>query len=166
MTLRLVAFLVIGVLQAQAPQSEPVAVFLGPIPSAEGFVVGTNRFQDSYRDLRDELKKNADFRQTIRLVATPEEAQLIVEIVDRGLADTGMRTGTAVATGPNTAVANTVPVRAKQLGARLAVRGSNYRLDIDGAAGIRLRTYRNQARNVLRQVVDWVNANRAKLVTQ
>jgi len=34
--------------------------------------------------------------------------------------------------------------------------------DIDGAAGVRLKTYRNQARNVLKQVVDWVNANRAQ----
>ena len=91
---------------------------------------------------------------------------MIVEIADRRLVDTGFRTGSAVATGPTSAVGTSAPVRAKQLFARLAVRGTDYRLDIDGAAGIRLRTFRNQAKNVLQQVVDWVKANRGKLVGQ
>jgi hypothetical protein len=140
-----------------------VPIFLGPIPSPEGFVAATDRFRDSYDDLRDELRKSRDFQRVIRFVSDASDASLILEVSDRGLVDTGLRTGTGVATGPSTAVGTSVPVRAKQLVVRLSVRGTDYRVEIDGAAGIRLKTYRNQAKNVLRQVVDWVNANRARL---
>ncbi|MBY0497367.1 MAG: hypothetical protein K2Y23_24460 [Cyanobacteria bacterium] len=144
---------------------EPVAVYLGPIPSPEGFVASSEAFKDSYKDLREELRKNRDFQKVIELVSDPDQARLVIEVVDRGLVDTGMRTGNAVATGPTTAVGTSVPVRTKQL-ARLAVRGTTYAIDIDGAAGIRLRTYRSQAKNVLQQVIDWVEANRDKLRLQ
>lgn len=163
-----VALLAIALAASQAPSnSVPVTVFLGPIPSSEGFVSGaTQRFADSYKDLREEYLNAQEFRLAITLVDDPSKAQLILEVTDRGLVDIGARTGTVVATGPNTATGTLVPIRAKYLGARLAVRGSSYRLDIDGMAGVRLRTYRNQAKNVLRQLVDWVHANRAMLATQ
>lgn len=161
-----ITLLMFALLQAQHAHSEPVPIFFGPIPSVEGFIASTRGVEDSYRDLREEFERNVQFKETIRVVSDPSEARLILEITARGLADTGARTGTAVATGRSTAVGSTAPVRTRQLWARLAVGGTSFRLDIDGAAGIRLRTYRNQAKNVLRQVVDWVEANRSMLANQ
>ena len=163
-----VALLTLALGASQAPSdSVPVTVFLGPIPSPEGFVSGaTQRFADSYKDLREEYLNEAEFRRAITLVDDPSKAQLILEVTDRGRVGIGAHAGTVVATGPNTATGTLVPIRAKYLGARLVVRGSSYRLDIDGMAGVHLRTYRNQAKNVLRQVVEWTDANRTLLRTQ
>jgi hypothetical protein len=140
-----------------------VGVFLAPIPSAEGFLTAALGFEDSYRDLREEFRKNGSFQQVIRLVANPGEASVLVEVANRGLTDSGVRTGTATATSGATVVGTSVPILRKQLFARLAVSGSDYRLEIDGAAGLRRTTFRNQAKNVLQQVVDWVKANRSRL---
>ena len=149
--------------QSSSRQPEVVAVFLGPIPSADGFVATPPGLDDSYRDIREEFRKNRSFQQVIRLVADPEQATVMVELVGRGVTDTGIRTGTATATSGTTAVGTTVPVLRKQLFARLAVKGSDYRLEIDGAAGLRRTTFRNEATNVLQQVVDWVKSNRSRL---
>lgn len=163
----LTLFAIVSTLQAASLTAEPVPVFLGPIPSAEGFVAATSeQLRDSYEDLREELAKNREFQKSIRLVSDPSQAALILEVTDRGLIDTGVRSGSAVQTGPTTAVGTSVPIRGKQLFARLAVRGTDYRLEIDGGAGIRLRTFRNQAKNILQQVVDWVKANRATLLAR
>ncbi len=151
------------VVQTSGQEWRPVTVFLGPIPSSEGFVATGPRLDDSYRDLREEFAKNRSFHQVIRLVASPDEAELLVEVVSRGLTDTGVRTGTATATSDTTAVGTTIPILRKRLVARLAVKGSQYRLEIDGAAGLRRITFRNQTKNVLQQVVNWVKANRFKL---
>ena len=102
---------IIGLLQA-TNASLPIPVFLGPVPSAEDFVAPSDRFRDSYEDLREELGKNRDFQKVIRLASDPSEALLILEVTDRGLIDTGIRTGNAVATGPTTAVGTSAPVRA------------------------------------------------------
>jgi hypothetical protein len=149
----------------QAAKPELVAVFLGPIPNAEGFVTAPSRLDDSYKDLRDEFRKGRPFQQVIRLVETRDEAQLVVEVSDRGRVDVGMRAGTATTNG-STTTGMSAPMLKKQLFARLAVTGSDYRLEIDGAAGLKLVTFRNQAKNVLQQIVDWVKANRAKLVAK
>lgn len=162
----LILALILAGVQSAGQQRRTVAVFLGPIPSAEGFVATAPRFDHSYRDLRDEFKKNRAFQQAIRLVTNPDEAELLVEVADRGLTDSGVRTGTATATSGTTAVGTSIPVLRKRLFARLAVKGSGYRLEIDGAAGLRRTTFRNQAKNVLQQVVDWVKANRSKLGTE
>lgn len=151
------------VVQSPADKVPTVAVFLGPIPSSEGFVATAPGFDDSYRDLREEFRKNKSFQQVIRLVDSPDEAELIIEITGRGLTDSGIRTGSATATSGTTAVGTSIPVLEKRLRARLAVQSSDYRLEIDGAAGLRRITFRNQAKNVLQQVVDWVKANRSKL---
>jgi hypothetical protein len=97
------------------------------------------------------------------LVANQDEASVLVEVANRGLTDSGVRTGTATATSGTTAVGTSVPVLRKQLFARLAVKGSDYRLEINGTAGLRRTTFRNQAKNVLQQIVDWVKANRSRL---
>ena len=65
MTLLAVAAIV-GLLQAPVATSEQVPVFLGPIPSAEGFIAGTNKFKDSYEDLREELRKNREFQKVLK----------------------------------------------------------------------------------------------------
>src|SRR5262249_13857198 len=67
---------IIGLLQA-SKVSLPIPVFLGPVPSAEGFVAPADRFRDSYQDVRDELGKNLDFQRVIRLVPDRSEAVLI-----------------------------------------------------------------------------------------
>ncbi len=149
--------------QQRATDPVPVPVFLGPLPSAEGFVQPVGRFADSYRDLREEFRKEKSFKSVIRLVEDPREAVLVIEVSDSNLKDTGIRTGNAVTTSPTTAVGISTPVMRKQLYARMTVMGSSYTLDIDGAAGLHRHTYRNEARNVIQQVVDWVNANRSKL---
>jgi hypothetical protein len=104
---------------------DQVPIFLGQIPSPEGFVAATDRFRDSYDDLRDELRKSRDFQRVVRFVSDASDASLILEVSDRGLVDTGLRTGSGVATGPSTAVGTSVPVRAKQLIVRLSVRGTD-----------------------------------------
>lgn len=156
---------IIGLVLAsvQAPDLSPVRVYLGPIPSVEGFVSSSARLEDSYRDMKSEIRKRAEFREAIQFVESVAEAQLIIEVTDRRRVDSGLRTSSAVATAPDSAIGTSVPVRTKQLYARLAVPGTDYRLDIDGAAGIRRKTYRNQAQNVLRQVAEWIQANRQRL---
>lgn len=155
--------IVLVLASGQAPNLYPVRVYLGPIPSVEGFVSTSARFEDSYKDIRSAISKRAEIREVIQLVESVAEAQLIIEVTDRRRVDTGLRTSSATATAPNTAVGTSLPVRTKQLYAQLAVPGTDYRLDIDGAAGVRLKTYRNQAQNVLRQVAEWIQANRQRI---
>lgn len=82
----------LAVAQPSGQQVDIIAVFLGPIPSSEGFVAAVPRLDDSYRDLSEEFKRNRSFQQVIRLVPTPEEADVLVEVTDRGLTDSGART--------------------------------------------------------------------------
>jgi len=146
MVASLILTLLLAVAQSPGSRPDTVAVYLGPIPTAEGFVAAAPRLDDSYRDLRDEFGKSRSFQQVIRLVANPDDADVLVEVSDRGLTDSGIRTGTSTATSGTTAVGTSVPVLRKQLFARLAVKGSDYRLEINGAAGLRRTTFRNQRR--------------------
>jgi hypothetical protein len=163
---RLILLATLCVAQARAAEPGTVPVFLGPVPSAEGFVQPAGRFADSYRDLREEFQKDKSFKSVIRLVEDAREAVLVIEVSDRSLKDTGIRTGNAVSTSNTTAVGTSRPVMLKQLYARMAVIGSSYTLEIDGAAGLHHHTYRNEAKNVIQQVVDWVKANRSKLIVK
>ncbi len=152
-------------LQTAPPEGAvPVKLFLGSIPSPEGFVHTNKAFWDSYRDLREQYRKDASFQKVLVLVDRIEEADLCLEIVDRGRKDTGSRRGTVTA-NPREHEADWVddPVQHKYLLARLTVIGSNYSVDLDGATGLLKRWYRNQAKNLLQQTVDWVQANRAVL---
>jgi len=158
------SILVMTLQPAQPSSPERVKLFLGAPPSAEGFTAANREFDESYRDIRGELGKEAAFQSELELVEIADEADLILEIVDRGLRDTGARTGTETVIAPDVIVGTSAPVRQKAVLARLAVRGTEYKIDLDGRQGIKLKmTYRNQAKSLLRQVVDWVRANRSAL---
>jgi len=163
MILTLLCWVVLAVTEAASGSLGPLKLYLGPIPSQEGFVAPIARYEDSYRDLREEYWGNKEFHEFFQLVTNVDEADLILEVIGRGLADSGLRTGNVVSTGPKTAVGTSVPVMKKQLFARLGVKGTSYTLDIDGAAGLRRFTYRNEAKNILRQLSEWAKANRSKV---
>jgi hypothetical protein len=150
-------------LHSEQPSPERIKLFLGALPSAEGFTAANREFGETYRDIRDEFSKEPAFQNELELVQTANEADLVLEIVDRGLRDTGARTSTGTVVGSTVIVGNSIPVRQKTVLAQLAVLGTAYKIDLDGRQGIKLVAYRNQAKNLLRQVVDWVHTNRGAL---
>jgi hypothetical protein len=154
--------LVIGQTSA-TPAQAPAKMYLGPLPSKEGFIPANKQFDESYRDIREEYQKDRGFQQALRLVDRPDDADVVLEIVDRGLRDTGIRSGSGTVIGGTTVVGSSAPVRQKWLFARLVVPGTDYVIELDGHAGIKLVNYRQQARNLLRQAVEWVKANRPAL---
>jgi len=163
MFLALLALLIMGQVPASSSLS-PVKVYLGAVPSKEGFVPPTNKdFEDSYRDIQAEYQKNTDFRREVELVGRIDEADIVIEIIGRGLRDTGSRAASGTVIGGTAVVGSSTPIRQKRVFAKLVVTGTGYVLELDGHSGIRLVNYRQQARNLLRQVVEWAKANRAAL---
>jgi hypothetical protein len=123
----------------QPPQAEKVKLFLGPVPASSGFINNTNRaFQDSYRDIEKAYRENEPFHNTVTLVQTATEAELVLEVTSRK---------------ENVWTGNT-------LTAKLSVVGSEYATELDGSAGLTRRGFQNMAKNLLRETVDWLKANR------
>lgn len=163
MFLALLALLILGQ-SAPSQPGGPVKLYLGAVPSKEGFVPAANKdFEDSYRDARAEYRKDTNFRRDVELVSNIDQADIVLEIVDRGLRDTGTRASSGTVIGGTTVLGSSTPVRQKRILARLVVIGTGYVLELDGQAGIKLVNYRQQARNLLRQVIEWVKANRPVL---
>ena len=154
--------LVIGQTSATPVQAQ-TKVYLGPLPSKEGFIPANSQFDESYRDIRREYQKDRGLQQVLRLVDRSDDADVVLEIVDRGLRDTGIRSGSGTVIGGTAVVGSSAPVRQKWLFARLVVPGTDYVVELDGHAGIKLVNYRQQARNLLRQAAEWVKANRLAL---
>jgi len=155
--------LLLVVIQASGtPEQTPARVYWGPLPSAEGFIRTNKEFEDSYRDIRNQHKGDRDIQQVLQLVDRWDEADVVLEIVDRGMRDTGIRSGSGAVIGTGV-VGSSTPIRQKWLLARLVVPGTDYVVELDGHAGITLVNYRQQAQNILRQTAEWVKANRSAL---
>jgi hypothetical protein len=122
-----------------------VALFLGPAAATDGFVSFSSGFSDSYRDLCEEYKGDRSFRSALTIVTDRNAADLILEITSR---DT---TGSF----PNAA-----------LRAVLLVVGDDTIAKLNGQAGVdwsayepRVSAWRLEANSLLRQTVNWIQAN-------
>jgi hypothetical protein len=120
--------------------TEKFRLFLGPSPSEDGFINTNKDFQDSYEDLAKEYESDKRFHSVMVLVTNRDEADLILEVTFRNRP---------------AFLANA------QLRATLSVVGSEFRVEMDGRTGQRNTRWSIQAKGLLRQTVDWINANRA-----
>ena len=127
--------------------SDKVRLYLGPAPSAEGFVNVNPEFAASYADLCAAYKKTPSFNSALAVVSNRDGADLVLELTYRGQP---MFSHNAL----------------EELRATLFVAGPGTRVALNGRTGIIKQGNSNesawpmQAARLLKQTVDWIGANR------
>lgn len=135
---------------------EPVRVFVGAAPDPSGFVTQQSKDAvDSAEDLRGFLKKH----RAVRLVASRDEAQVVVEVVGRGLQATGSATASTV-TGPFGAVSNARAEQRRVVAARVIV--GDRSTDIAGKPCGNCVTWRNAAQSLAGVIAEFIEDNRTR----
>jgi hypothetical protein len=153
--------------RAQCPGQGRTKLFLGPVPRNRGFTAPQPKdFLDSYRDIREQYAKKPEFQAELELVDRIDQADVALEIISRGDRDTGERSQapTVITHGkkssdPNLIVPGAVsPITENTLSARLVALKTKYSVDVDGR--VSKGSYRELAKDLLQQVVGWVQQNR------
>lgn len=127
-------------------QPAPVRVYVFTAADPSGFVDDAQRQrQDSVADVRKALAK----RRGIVVVDSREEAQLALEILDRGIARGGTYAGTSQYSA----------------GLRAAIHVGEYRTEI-AASGRPLEAWRTIAGRLADRLGDWLEENAAQITAK
>jgi hypothetical protein len=159
--MRLATILIAGLLMAATAHAHDlVRVYVKPVELAGGFTDDdTKQRQDSTVDLRKAL---AGKDKTLVLVASPDDAQVTIEVLDRGQ----VATDTTVVRRDIYGTIQGEHDRAKIVRVRLSV--GEYSTEIAGASeptpqfGSALTSWRGAAGAAAASVDRWIKANRAK----
>lgn len=152
----LLIFALFAFAQTLAPAGDPVRLYLGPVPDANGVIAPLPKsFKDSYADLRRVSSKAANLYSSARapvpftLVDEVSHADVILTVIQRGL-DT------------NADPAHELPT----LIARLTVRRTGDAEDFSGIArgATDRRRWTDQAEHIYRQVAGWADTNHEAIV--
>lgn len=150
MSVLIVALLFAAPLFAQGPLRIHVTV----AKSADGFVEGGTRVADTAKDIR-EILQDKDHREYVRLVDSPDAAELIYEVKFSGQVESGSTTelqrgifGGIVATSS----AKTLPA----VGVVLRVVGKEYRKEF---SHVQQLFWKDLAKRIVWQIDEWIVAN-------
>jgi hypothetical protein len=144
------------------PKPVPIPVcFIQPTPP-EGFVdAELKQRQDSYKDVLNELTKMEKDGEIV-FVEAPEQAKIVLEILDRGSEDSGSR---RVTRGALTGQVGSSPDR--NLVVHLQLTAGTYQTVFNGVSSgvgeFAIPTWRGAAGNAVWRLKKWIKDNRAKL---
>ncbi len=143
---------------AEEKQQPTLRIYVIPRTGADGFVEG-GRNLDTVKDLRENLSK----RKGVIMAESPQDADLVVEVVYSAPVLAGTSTNTNLTRGIfGGIVANTTTTQKTlpSIGVQLHVRGSEATKDIVVTAQM---FWKDLAKAAANQTINWVNANWAQL---
>ena len=139
---------------AQGPNREArVAIFIGP-QTRGGFVDIDSGILDSIKDVQNEFRHASEFN----VVLTPEKADILLFVVGRRIAGDAGSVGVPIGTSTMF-----LPIKRRAIDTVLRV-GSYEKANTSEAEN--QDQWKASAKKVLKDVMVWVQANRASLPTQ
>lgn len=154
-------------LAVQAPASDAqIGVYI-TAPTRGGFVDTGKDIQDSVKDIRDEMKG----MKTLRVVDRPEDADVVLTVVMRGVGSEAFATRTEVNVsqyrGSEQASTTTGSVYANTWWLSSVIQAGQYRKEFVGSETNTSRSsmgaWRNVAKRTAKEVEAWAVANAAQL---
>lgn len=151
--------LVLAILFQTATPAKP-SVFLGPPVSPTGFTSAplSRDLQDSYKDMRKAYAETPELRAAFTLAESAETADVVLTISTRDEEAVGQASATTTVVG-RTAVTSANQRTVYRLLADVTVPGTEVKIALDGRTGMTLITWSRQAKNLLKQTAEWMQAN-------
>lgn len=142
----------------QSPKVQPLSVYVFTAETEGGFVDADSKQRaDSVRDLREALRK----KKTVIVVESSDDADLLVEVLRRGLDETG-KTSTKTSAGLGGLYSTTTKDTEAMVRTKLTV--GEYSTEIVGKNDGRItNVWRTAANNAANQIDKWINANRDRV---